>query len=91
MQMGTRTAQFQSTFYPHCLSEWNKLDLEIRLPPSVTVFTSKLLSIIRHPAKSVFDFYDPLGISYITQLRVGLSKLNPHKFEHNFKDTVIPM
>ena len=27
-------------------------------------------------------------LSYLSQLRVGLSKLNFHKFEHNFKDTL---
>ena len=32
-----------------------------------------------------------MGLSRLTQLRVGLSKLNLHKFRHNFKDTVNPM
>ena len=31
------------------------------------------------------------GLSYLTQLRVGLSKLNFHKFKHNFRDTINPM
>ena len=30
-------------------------------------------------------------MSYLTQLRVGLSKLNFHKFKHNFRDTINPM
>ena len=29
--------------------------------------------------------------SYLTQLRVGLTKLCFHKFRHNFRDTVNPM
>ena len=38
------------------------------------------------------DFKDyPKGLSYLTQLRVGLSKLNFHKFKHNFRDTINPM
>ena len=49
------------------------------------------MSIIRPPAKSVFGIYDPLGLSYLSQIRVGLSKLNCHKFKHNFRDTVNPM
>ena len=32
-----------------------------------------------------------MGLSHLTRLRVGLSKLNFHKFRHNFKDTVNPM
>ena len=86
-----RTEKFKSSFYPHCLSEWNKIDPEIRLAPSVAVFEAKLLSIIRPPAKSVFGIYDPIGLSYLSQIRVGLSKLNFHKFKHNFRDTVNPM
>ena len=43
------------------------------------------------PAKSVFGIHDPIGLSYLTQLRVGLSKLNLHKFKHNFRDTTNPM
>ena len=86
-----RTEKFQSSFYPHCLSEWNKLDPEIRLAPSVAVFKKKLLSIIRPPAKSFFGIHDPIGLSHLCQLRVGLSKLNFHKFKHNFRDTINPL
>ena len=87
-QIGARTEKFQSSFYLHCLAEWNELDLELRHTPSVAVFKKKLLSIIRLPAKSVFGIYDPIGLSYLTQIRVGLSKLSLHKFLHNFRDIV---
>ena len=87
----TRTEKFNSSFYPNCIQEWNTLNPEIRLAPSVAVFKKKLLSIIRPPAKSVFGIHDPLGLSYLSQLRVGLSKLNFHKFKHNFKDTLNPL
>ena len=86
-----RTEKFESSFYPNCLNEWNQLDPEIRLAPSLSTFKTKLLTIIRPPAKSVFGIHDPLGLSYLTQLRVGLSKLNCHKFNHNFRDTINPM
>ena len=86
-----RTEQFQSGFYPNCLHEWNKLDPEIRHAPSVAVFKRKLLSIIRPPAKSVFGIHDPVGLTYLTQIRVGLSKLKFHKFSHNFRDAIDPM
>ena len=90
-QIRARTEKFKSSFYPHCLSEWNKLEPELRLAPSVAVFKKRLSSIIRPPAKSVFGIHDPIGLSYLTQLRVGLSKLNFHKFKHNFRDTINPM
>ena len=48
-------------------------------------------SIQSKPAKSVYGIHDPKGLSHLTQLRVGLSKLNFHKFKHNFRDTINPM
>ena len=83
-----RTEKLLSSFYPHCLSEWNKFDPEIRLAPSVAVFKKQLLSIIRRPAKSFFGIHGPIGLSHLCQLRVALSKLNFHKFKHNFRDTI---
>ena len=41
--------------------------------------------------KSVFGIHNPKGLSYLAQLRAGLSKLNFHKFKHNFRDTINPM
>ena len=35
--------------------------------------------------------WNPKGVAILTQLRVGLSKLNFHKFKHNFQETVDPM
>ena len=90
-QIRTRTDKFQSTFYPHCLSEWNKLETEIRHAPSIAAFKTKLMSKIRPLPKSVFRIHDLTGLWYLTQLRVGLSKLNFHKFKHNFRDTINPM
>ena len=40
---------------------------------------------------AVFGIHDPIGLSYLLQIRVGLSKLNFHKFKHNFRDIVNPM
>ena len=86
-----RTAKFKSSFYPNCLAEWNELAPDIRLAPSVAIFKKKLVSIIRPPAKSVFWIHDPKGLAYLTQLRVGLSKLCFHKFKHSFRDSINPM
>ena len=90
-QIRSRTEKFRSSFYPDCLFEWNNLDPELREPPSVSILKKKLFLHIRLPAKSVYGIHNPKGIAYLTQLRVGLSKLNFHKFKHNFQDTVNPM
>ena len=84
-QIMARTEKFKSSFYPDYLCEWNKLDPEIRQAPSVSVFKKKLISQIRSPANSVYGIHNQKGVAHLTQLRVGLSKLNFHKFENNFK------
>ena len=87
----SRTDCFKSTFYPHCLTKSNKLDPELRLALSFSVFKKKILSNIHPPAKSVFGICDSKGLPHHTQLGFGLSKLNFHKFEHNFRGTINPM
>ena len=86
-----RTERFQSSFYPRCLSDWNDLRREIRFAPTITIFKKSYCPLSAPPAKSVFGIHDPIGLSYLTQLRVGLSKLNFHKFKYNFRDTINPM
>ena len=90
-QIRARTERFKSSFYPNCLSEWEELDPEIKQSCSVNVFKKRLLAIIRPPSKKVYNIHDPKGLSILTQLRVGLSKLNFHKFKHNFSDTLNPL
>ena len=44
----TGTDKFQSSFYPNCIFEWNKLDPVIRNAPSIAFLKPKVLSKI-HP------------------------------------------
>ena len=90
-QIFARTESFKSSFYPNCLSEWDELDPETKFSTSVSVFKKKILSLIHPTCKPVYTIFDPKGLSILTQLRVGLSKLNSHKFRHNFRDTLNPM
>ena len=90
-RLRARAEKFMTRFYPNCLSEWTKPEPELRLATSFAVFEKKLSTIIHPPAKSVFGIHDPKGSSYLTQLRVSLSKLNFHKFKHNFRDDINPM
>ena len=88
-QIRARTEKFKASFFPDSLLEWSKLDPEIRQSPSINVFKSRLLSLIRPPSNSIFGIYDPQG--FATQLRVGVTKLNYHKFMHNFHESINPM
>jgi len=55
------------------------------------MFKSRLLSVTRPPAKSIVGIHDPISVSYLSQIRVCLSKLNFHKCKHIVKDTISPM
>ena len=90
-RINARTERFQSSFYPNCLQKWNSLAAEIRESPTVSLFKNIISSLIRPAQKPLYGIYDPKGVAILTQLRVGLSKLNSHKFNHNFRDTVNPM
>ena len=39
----------------------------------------------------VYDIHNPLGICLLTRLRLGLSHLNEHIFNHDFKNCVNPL
>ena len=45
----------------------------------------------RPHANSTYRIHNPVGISLLTRLRLGLSHLNEHKFRHNFADCVNPL
>ena len=90
-QICARLKRFKPSFNPSCLSEWENLEPEVRLSNSVSMFKKNILAINRPNPKSVFGVYDPTGISILTQLRVGLSTLNYHKFKHNLWNTLNPL
>ena len=79
---------FKNSFFPSAISEWNKLDLNIRNSASLNTFKKKLLNFIRPCANSIFDIHNPLGIKLLTRLRLGLNHLHEHKFMHSFQYTL---
>ena len=83
--------RFESIFYPNCLKEWNSLAFEIRELPTVSSFKNRLFPLIRPTQKPIYGIYDPKGVAILNQLCVGFSKLNSHKFNHNFRDTADPI
>ena len=46
-QIRARTKSFGASFYPNCLSEWNKLDPEIRQSSTLGIFKKKLFKLSR--------------------------------------------
>ena len=76
-----------NSFYPHAIKIWNEIDPSLRQAPSLSIFKSNILKLIRPLKKDVFNIHDPKGIKRLFQLRVGLSPLRRHKKHHKFKDT----
>ena len=82
---------FMNTFFPSTITEWNKPDLSVRHSASLNVFKSRLLQFVRPLENSVFTCHNPIGIKYLTRLKLGFSHLCYHKFKHGFLDTVDPL
>ena len=58
---------------------------------SFTDFKENILSPIRPKANSVFDGNSSKGLKFVTRLRLGLSHLREHKFNHSFQDPINPL
>ena len=54
-------------------------------------FKNSKLKFIRPSPNSLFNVSDSLGIKLLTGLRLDLSHLREHKFNHNFQDTINPL
>ena len=86
-----RIDQFKYSFFPYSIIEWNKLDINLCNAKSFLIFRNSLLKIGRPMQNSIYNIHDPVGIKYLTRLRLGLSHLNEHKFRHNFQDCLNPL
>ena len=82
---------FKNTFLSSAIIEWNKLDLAIRNAESLGIFKSNILKFFRPTPRSFFNCYNHKGIRLMTRLRLGLSHLREHKFNHNFQNCINPL
>ena len=82
----TRSNFFRNSFFPSTITEWNKLDRDIRNSDSLNVIKLSLLKFVRSVANSVLEINNPYGLKLLTRLRLVLSHLRYHKFRYNFQD-----
>ena len=54
-------------------------------------FQSNVLKFIRPTPRNYFKCYNHKGIRLMTRLRLGLSHLREHKFNHNFQHCINPL
>ena len=80
----TRYNFFKDSFFPAVISEWNRLDMNIRNSSSINVFKKELLKFIRPEPNCTYNINDIKGLKLLTILRLGLSHLSDDKFRHNF-------
>ena len=86
-----RTEYFQNSFLPCVIREGNKLDPDKRSCLSYKSFRKALLNFVRLSENKIFNIHDQVGIKLLTRLRLGISHLREHKFQHNFEDTLNPL
>ena len=70
---------------------WGNLSEEIRTINSRNTFKSSILNFVTPKENSVFEVYDIKGVKLLTRLIMDFSRLNEHKFRHNFDDIINPM
>ena len=54
-------------------------------------FNIQKLSFIRPLKSYVYNIFDPIGLKFLTRLRLGFSHLNEHRFRHNLQDCMNPL
>ena len=55
----TKSNFFRNSFFPSTITEWNKLDRDIRNSDSLNVFKLSLLKFVRPVVNSVFEINNP--------------------------------
>ena len=86
-----RADALKKQFFPHGINEWNNLSLEFREVRPLSLFKTRLISLVRSVKGQLYGIHDLHGVRRLTQLRVGLSPLHDHTFGHNFLDIKDPM
>ena len=81
------TDRYKKSFFPEAIKNWNIMIPFFDTMPTFLELKANMIALFRPKKKSIFDIYDPIGLSYIFQLRLGLSPLRSHKKRHNFEDT----
>ena len=86
-----RTDAFKNYLFPFTIVECNKRDLDIRKSKSYAIFRNALLKIGRPNQCSIYRIHYPMALKLLTRLRLGLSHLNEHRFNHNFQSYINPL
>ena len=75
-------------FFSSTIFEWNRSNRQIRQSLTLVTFRNSLLKIGQPTPRPVCNIHNPNGLKLLTRLRLVLSHLNEHKYNHNLKDSV---
>ena len=73
------------------MNDWNNLDNIIKSSEAYLMFGKRMLNQIRPKCNEAYGIHNSTGLKLLTRLRLGLSHLNNHKFNHNFRDCINPL
>ena len=65
--------------------------MNIRKSESYEIFKTFIIEDLRPIPNSIFGIDNPVGLKFLTRLRLSFSHLREHKFKHNFQDTLNPL
>ena len=85
--MPARTQKFRYSFFPDTSNSWNQLSSFIKNSSSLNIFKKRYMEFFNVEPNPIYGLHNPVGLKYLTRLRVGLSHLCAHKYQHNFSDT----
>ena len=86
----TRTNIFKYSFFRCSVMEWNKLSSSTQ-NSVYPAFRNHLVKIIRPVSNPVYNIHYNIGLKLLTRLRLGLSNLNEHRFNRNFRNCITPL
>ena len=75
------------SFFPGTSNAWNLLSSFIKSSPLLSIFKKRYSDFFIVKPNTIYEIHNPIGLRYLTRLRVGLSHLRSHKYRRNFKDT----
>ena len=82
--------KYRYSFFPDTSNAWNLFSSFIKSSPSLSIFKKRYSDFFTVKPNTIYDIHHPIGLMYLTRLRVGLSHLRSHKYRHNLK-TRIPI
>ena len=71
---------FSDSFFPYFTRKWNELPNNLKLETDICHFKENLKILVKPKRHKHFNRGSKRGNSLLTQLRVGRSQLNAHKF-----------